>query len=85
MVQRVIESGDCERAEQFTHIFVEIGFSKMDLIIEKGSPLLDVLIALLEMEYSDCYAQLSFWRNLFRKISKITDEAVRLQKFQLFE
>ena len=57
----------------------------MDLIIEKGSPLLDVLIALLEMEYSDCYAQLSFWRNLFRKISKITDEAVRLQKFQLFE
>ena len=34
LVQRVIATGDCERAEQFTHIFVEIGFSKMDQIIE---------------------------------------------------
>lgn len=74
----MIATGDCERAEQFTHIFVEIGFSKMDQILEQGSPLLDVLIALLEMEDSDCYAQLSFWRNLFRKISKIPEEAVRL-------
>ena len=53
----------------------------MDQILEQGSPLLDILIALLEMEDSDCYAQLSFWRNLFRKISKIEDEAVRMQKF----
>ena len=34
MVQQVIESGDNERAEQFTHIFVEISFSKMDQIID---------------------------------------------------
>ena len=82
---RVIASGDCERAEQFTNIFVELGFANMDQIIASGSPLLEVLIALLAMEESACFAQLSFWRNLFRKISKIPDPADRLIKLQHFE
>jgi len=33
-VQKVIASGDTERAEQFTSIFVEIAFCQIDTIIE---------------------------------------------------
>ena len=57
----------------------------MDQILEEGSPLLNVLIELLEIEDSDCYAQLEFWRSFLRKISKVPDEAARIAKFQLFE
>ena len=55
-VSKVIASGDFERADQFTEIFVELGFSNMESIIDQGSPLLDILLALLEMEDSTCYA-----------------------------
>ena len=37
------------------------------------------------MNESDCYAQLSFWRDFFRKISKIEDEALKMNKLQQFE
>ena len=80
-MQQVIQSADVESANQFTEIFIELAFSNMDQIIEQGSQLLDILIALLEMDESDCYAQLPFWRDLFRRISRIEDEAQRLAKF----
>lgn len=37
------------------------------------------------MNESDCYAQLSFWRDFFREISKIEDEALKISKLQQFE
>ena len=57
----------------------------MPQIIEQGSLLLDILISLLEMSESDCYVQLPFWRDLFRQISRIEDEAQRNAKFAQFE
>ena len=84
-VQSVIQTGDFEAADQFTEIFIELAFSNMEQIIDQGSPLLDILISLLEMAESDCYAQLPFWRDLFRRISRIEDETQRLAKFQNFE
>ena len=74
-VQQVIQSGDFETADSFTEIFVELAFSNMQQIIDQGSPLIDILIALLEMNESDCNGQLAFWRALFRRISQIEDEA----------
>lgn len=55
-VQQVIQSGDFETADQFTEIFIELAFSNMQQIIDQGSPLIYILIALLEMNESDCYA-----------------------------
>ena len=43
--------------------------------------MIDILIALLEMNESDCNMQLPFWRDLFRRISRIEDESQRLAKF----
>lgn len=57
----------------------------MPQIIEQGSLLLDILISLLEMSESDCYVQLPFWRDLFRQVSRIEDEAQRNAKFAQFE
>ena len=55
-VQQVIQTGDFEAADQFTEIFIELAFSNMQQIIDQGSPLIDILLALLEMDESDCYA-----------------------------
>ena len=55
-VQQVIQSGDFEAADQFTEIFIELAFSNMQQIIDQGSPLIDILLALLEMDESNCYA-----------------------------
>ena len=53
-VQQVIQTGDFEAADQFTEIFIELAFSNMQQIIDQGSPLIDILLALLEMDESDC-------------------------------
>ena len=55
-VRQVIDSGDFQKADLFTEIFVELSFNNMQKIIDEGSPLIDILIALLEMNESDCYA-----------------------------
>ena len=55
-VQQVIQTGDFEAADQFTEIFIELAFSNMQQIIDQGSPLIEILLALLEMDESDCYA-----------------------------
>ena len=54
--QQVIQTGDFEAADQFTEIFIELAFSNMQQIIDQGSPLIDILLALLEMDESDCHA-----------------------------
>ena len=85
-VKKVIESGDFERADQFSQIILELASYHMEQIVENGgSTLLDVLIAHLEMQGSSCYRQLSFWRDLFRRVSRIDDDQERMAKLQQFE
>ena len=53
-VKQVVESGDFERADQFTEIFVELARSHMNQIVEQGSAIVDILLSIFAMEESDC-------------------------------
>lgn len=53
-VQRVVASGDFERADQFAEIFVELARSHMGQIVDDGSAIVDILLSIFQMEESNC-------------------------------
>ena len=60
-MKRVIDSGDFEKADYFTEIFVEIALANVDQITADGSIIIDILLALLGMEQTNCDLQIPFW------------------------
>ena len=50
----MVESGDFERADQFTEIFVELAHSHINQIVNDGSAIVNILLSIFEMEESNC-------------------------------
>jgi hypothetical protein len=41
---QVLQEGDCEKANQFAEIFVELALTHVNQIVEQGSPILQILL-----------------------------------------
>lgn len=69
----------------FSDIFSELALSHVNQIAEQGSPIVQILLQLLQLPESNFSSQTQFWKELFRTLSKINRPEVKQAKFQIFE
>eukprot|EP00347_Sterkiella_histriomuscorum_P023855 403333152 len=85
-VDQAVKEKDEILGEQLIDIFVELGQSHINQIIESGSLTIpEILLKLMSIPEIRNRRQVSFWKNLFKGISKIEQAEVKTQKLVVFE